>query len=125
MFHCKGSNMKLSSYFAAAILSFAAVFCVGAFAQAATSPATSGDTKAMPAGSSELSEGEVRKVDKDNKKITLRHGEIKNLSMPGMTMVFGVKDPAMLDAVKTGDKVKFTADKMNGALTVMTIEQAK
>ena len=61
----------------------------------------------------------------DTKKITLKHGEIKNLGMPGMTMVFQVKDPAMLDKVKTGDKVRFTAEKMNGALTVTNIEAAK
>jgi len=70
-------------------------------------------------------EGEVRKVDLDAKKLTLRHGEIKNLGMPGMTMVFQVKDPAMLDKVKAGDKVRFTAEKINGAFTVTTLEAAK
>jgi len=73
----------------------------------------------------DTSEGEVRKFDKENNKITLKHGEIKNLGMPGMTMVFQVKDPAMLDTVKPGDKVMFTADKVNGALTVTTLHQAK
>ncbi|MEO6746242.1 MAG: copper-binding protein [Caldimonas sp.] len=72
-----------------------------------------------------MAEGEVRKIDKDTKKITLKHGEIKNLGMPGMTMVFQVKDPAMLDSVKSGDKVMFTADKVNGALTVTSIQPAK
>ncbi len=70
-------------------------------------------------------DGEVRKIDLENKKITLKHGEIKNLDMPGMTMVFQVKDPAMLDTVKAGDKVKFTVDKVNGAMTVQSIEKAK
>ena len=74
---------------------------------------------------SDMTDGEVRKVDMENKKITLRHGEIKNLGMPGMTMVYRVKDPAMLDKVKAGDKVRFTAEKMNGALTVTSIEAAK
>ena len=69
-------------------------------------------------------EGEVRKIDKDAGKITLKHGPIPNLDMPGMTMVFRVKDPAMLDAVKTGDKVRFTADKVGGALTVTEIAPA-
>ncbi|MEO7710993.1 MAG: copper-binding protein, partial [Caldimonas sp.] len=73
----------------------------------------------------DVSEGEVRKIDKENNKITLKHGEIKNLGMPGMTMVFQVKEPAMLDTVKPGDKVVFTADKVNGALTVTTLQQAK
>ena len=54
-----------------------------------------------------LSDGEVRKVDKDAKKITIKHGPIEKLEMPAMTMVFQVKDPAMLDKVKAGDKVKF------------------
>jgi Cu(I)/Ag(I) efflux system protein CusF len=70
-------------------------------------------------------DGEVRKIDLDAKKLTLKHAEIKNLDMPGMTMVFQVKDPAMLDKLKPGDKVRFTAEKINGAFTVTTIEAAK
>ena len=69
--------------------------------------------------------GEVRKIDLENKKITLKHGVITNLDMPGMTMVFQVKDPAILEKVKAGDKVKFTADEVNGALTVLSIETVK
>ena len=59
-------------------------------------PAASGT---MQMSSSEMTDGEVRNIDKETKKITLKHGEIKNLEMPGMTMVFQVKDPAMLDMV--------------------------
>ena len=70
-------------------------------------------------------DGEVRKVDMGSKKITLKHGEIKNLDMPPMTMVFQVKDPVMLAKVKAGDKVQFTVDNVNGAMTVLTIEPAK
>jgi Cu/Ag efflux protein CusF len=70
-------------------------------------------------------DGEVRKVDMEAKKLTLKHGEIKNLGMPGMTMVFQVKDAAMLEKVKTGDKVRFTAEKINGAFTVTTLEAVK
>lgn len=91
-------------------------------ADAASAPATSGSTVQA---SSDMTDGEVRKVDLDNKKITLRHAEIKSLGMPGMTMVFQVKDPAMLDRVKTGDKVRFTAQKTNGALMVTNLEAAK
>lgn len=72
-----------------------------------------------------LSDGEVRKVDKDAKKLTIRHGPIQNLDMPAMTMVFQVKDPAMLDKVNAGDKVRFSADKIGGAYTVTGIEPAK
>ena len=70
-------------------------------------------------------EAEVRKVDKDAGKVTLKHGEIKNLDMPGMTMVFQVKDRALLEKVKAGDKVNFTVDKINGAFTVLSIEPRK
>ncbi len=77
------------------------------------------------ANHSQMSDAEVRKVDTETKKITLRHGPIQNLGMPPMTMVFQVRDPAMLDQVKAGDKVKFNADKVNGAYTVTHIETAK
>jgi Cu(I)/Ag(I) efflux system protein CusF len=73
----------------------------------------------------QLTDGEVRKVDKDANKITIRHGPIANLDMPAMTMVFQVKEPALLDQVKTGDKVRFSAEKVGGAFTVTHIETAK
>jgi Cu/Ag efflux protein CusF len=74
---------------------------------------------------SAMTEGEVRKVDREAKKITLKHQKIKNLDMPPMTMVFLVKDPAMLERVKQGDKVRFTAEKAGGAITITSIEAAK
>ena len=76
-------------------------------------------------GAAALAEGEVRRVDKDAKKITIKHGPLANLDMPPMTMVFQVKDPAMLDKVKAGDKVRFQAEKVGGAFTVTEIEPAK
>ena len=69
-----------------------------------------------------LAEGEVRRVDKAGGKISLKHGEIKNLDMPPMSMVFEVKDPALLNKVKAGDKIVFTADQINGAYTVISID---
>jgi Cu(I)/Ag(I) efflux system protein CusF len=72
-----------------------------------------------------LAEGEVRRVDKAAGKISLKHGEIKNLDMPPMSMVFQAKDPALLNKVKVGDKVVFTADKIDGNYTVMSIELSK
>ncbi len=78
-----------------------------------------------PAQRAEMTDGEVRRIDKDAKKITIRHGPIQNLGMPGMTMVFQVKDPAMLDMVSGGDKIKFTADKIAGVYVVTEIEQVK
>jgi Cu/Ag efflux protein CusF len=81
----------------------------------------------MDAGkaASGMSQGEIRKVDKTGKKITIKHGPLANLDMPGMTMTFKVADPAMLDQVKADDKVNFVAEKINGALTVTKIEAAK
>jgi len=73
---------------------------------------------------SAFTDGEIRKVDKEAKKITIKHGPIQNLDMPAMTMVFQVRDPAMLDRVKAGDKVKFEAQKVGGAFTVTQIENA-
>lgn len=72
-----------------------------------------------------MAEGEVRRINKDVNKITLRHGELKSLGMPPMTMVFNVRDPALLDAVKVGDKVLFTAAKdADGSFVVTAIKPA-
>jgi Cu(I)/Ag(I) efflux system protein CusF len=78
------------------------------------------------AGSGEaMTEGLVKKVDKDAGKVTIRHGPIEKLGMPQMTMIFRVKDPAMLDRLQEGDKILFIADKVNGAFTVMRFEPVK
>lgn len=107
-------------------------------ALAATGPALAQDAHAHGAHASNgahgahgssaeaaLVAGEIKKVDKQAGKVTIRHAELKNLGMGAMTMVFRVKDPAMLDQVKAGDKVNFAAEKVNGALTVVQIEAAK
>ncbi len=73
----------------------------------------------------ELADGEIRKIDKEAKKITLKHGEIKSLDMPPMTMVFQVKDEKMLDGLKVGDKVKFAAERGKGSYVVTSIQAAK
>jgi Cu(I)/Ag(I) efflux system protein CusF len=72
-----------------------------------------------------LTNGEVRKVDVAAKKITIKHGPIQNLDMPAMTMVFQVKDPALLDQVKAGDMVKFRAEQMGDTLTLTRIEKGR
>ena len=89
------------------------------YAQSSTSTAIAG------ASAADMTEGEVRKVDKENMKITLKHGEIKNLEMPGMTMVFTVNDATMLDKVKAGDKVLFKAAKEAGKIVVTEIQPAR
>ena len=90
-------------------------------------PMTIGEAKkdSATATSADMTDGEIRKVDKNAKKLTIRHGEIKNLDMPPMTMVFQVKNPALLDKVKAGDKVRFKAEKADGALVVTDIQPAK
>lgn len=84
------------------------------------------DKKGSPSASasSAVTEGEVRRVDKEANKLTIRHGPIANLDMPAMTMVFQVKDPAVLEQVKPGDKIRFVAEKVDGAYVASRIEPA-
>jgi Cu(I)/Ag(I) efflux system protein CusF len=79
----------------------------------------------VAAQNSPLVSGQVTKVDPSAKKITIRHGPIKNLDMneKNMTMVFAVQDPALLQQVKPGDKIKFAADRVNGVITVTAIQK--
>lgn len=79
---------------------------------------------AATAGDAEMTDGEVRKIDLAAGKLTLKHAEIKNLDMPAMTMVFAVRDKAMLDKLKPGDKVRFKAVDDGGKLTLSEIRPA-
>lgn len=72
-----------------------------------------------------MADGEITKVDKDAGKLTIRHGELKNLGMPPMTMVFRAKNAAMVDQAVVGAKIKFVAEKVGGALTVTQLETVK
>jgi len=73
-----------------------------------------------------MTDGEVRKIDKEAGKLTLKHGEIKNLDMPGgMTMVFAVKDKALLNNLKPGDKVKFMAVDEAGKIVITDIQPSR
>ena len=72
----------------------------------------------------QATDAEVKKIDKAQGKITLKHGEIKNLDMPPMTMVFRVKDAKVLDTVAAGDKVKVTIEKLDGQYTVTSMSKA-
>ena len=75
------------------------------------------------AADTDMTDAEVRKVDADNQKITLKHGFIKNLDMPGMTMVFTAKEKAQLTGLTAGDKVKFTVEMVEGKFTVTNIKK--
>lgn len=82
----------------------------------AASPAT--QASAAPA------EGTVKRIDRSGAKLTIAHGPLESLAMPPMTMAFKVADSAMLDQVKVGDKIRFTAERVGGVLTVTTLETA-
>ena len=90
-----------------------------------TPAATAKATAAGPVSNDNTVDGEVKKIDKSSGKITLKHGEIKNLEMPGMTMVFKAKNPAELDQLQVGDKVKFKAEKANGSIIASDIKVAQ
>ena len=94
-------------------------------AQPATKEADHAAHHPAAGASAPLSDGEVRKVDLVRGKVTLRHGPLSNLDMPAMTMVFTAADPRMLEGLKQGDKVRFTADKKDGTFIVTAIEAAK
>lgn len=70
----------------------------------------------------EYVEGEVRRIDKAGSKLTIKHGPIRNLDMPPMTMDFAVRDPAMLEQLSRGARIRFTAEEIDGRLTVTGIE---
>ena len=99
-------------------LALAALIAAGApLAAPALAQGTAASTPAT-----ELSEGEIRKVDKEARKLTIKHGELRNLDMAAMTMVFQVKDPAMLDQVKAGDRVRFKAERKGASLVVTELQ---
>ncbi|VTU44466.1 Cation efflux system protein CusF precursor (plasmid) [Variovorax sp. RA8] len=115
-----------------ALTAFAAVLALAGAASAQTSQTNMSGMSGMASAASgtdsannaEFTEGEIRKVDKDMKKLTIKHGPLKNLDMPGMTMVFAVQDEAVLDKLQTGEKVRFQAEKIDGKIAVTKIEAA-
>jgi Cu(I)/Ag(I) efflux system periplasmic protein CusF len=105
-------KLKLSRAMAAAVATIVLAFAgTHSFAQ----------SPAQPPVSTDVAQGEVRKIDKEAKKITIKHGEIKSLDMPPMTMVFQIKDAALLEKVKPGDKIQFRAAKQDGNYVVTEI----
>jgi len=70
-------------------------------------------------------EGEVRRVDRAQGRLTLRHGPIESLNMPPMTMVFRVQDPGLLEGLQPGDRVRFEAQRIDGAYTVIRLEKSR
>lgn len=89
-------------------------------------PVIASETSAAPAASeaAAMNQGEVRKIDLANQKITLRHGPLVSLGMPPMTMVFGVQDAALLDGLKVGDKVQFVVEQKGSQFVVTELQSA-
>ena len=120
--------MKLiQSLLASACICAASLIPVASFAQATMDHSKMGDMKmdASQDMSKDMTDGEIRKVDKEAGKLTIKHGEIKNLDMPGMTMVFRVKDKVVLDKLQTGDKIKFKVVREDGNMVVTDIRPAR
>lgn len=112
--------MKLRAILSAGALAFTAFAINPVFAQMNMDHAKMG-LAAAPG----MTDGEVRKIDKDAGKITIKHGDIKHLEMPGMTMVFAAKDKALLDKAQVGDKIRFMVINEGGKMVVTAIEPAK
>ena len=110
----------------ATALALPLAFALPAAAQTAApaAPASMAPMGAMTAPG-DMAEGEIRKISKDTGKVTIKHGPIKNMDMPPMTMVFTAKDPAMLDKVAVGDKVRFVVADEGGKMLVTEIQPSK
>lgn len=110
----------ITKFLALSAFALGAAFPLSSFAQADMNP---GKMATMPA-SAAMTDGEVKKVDPDAGKITIKHGDIKHLDMPGMTMVFPVKDKSLLTQIKAGDKIKFMVISESGKMLVTDIQKA-
>jgi Cu/Ag efflux protein CusF len=115
----------IQTLFIASTFATLSALSIPAWAQSTLDQSKKSEMKMAQDGAAMMTDAEVRKVDMAQGKVTLKHGEIKNLDMPPMTMVFTVKDKAMLEGVKAGDKVKFKAANLDGKLTVTDIATVK
>ncbi|RZJ23597.1 MAG: copper-binding protein [Haliea sp.] len=116
----RGNLLKARTVAVAALILSSAVG-----AQQAPQGADPTSRPAVSAAGAPQADGEVRKVDIAQGKLTLRHGPLANLDMPAMTMVFTVSSPKLLQGLKPGDKVRFSADKKDGIYVVTAIEAAQ
>ena len=113
--------MKLSKY----LFAFSLVFAAAPFTTVYAQDKHHSHADAMSAVSaSHLADGEIKKINRDSKKMTIKHGDIKTLDMPGMTMVFQIRDTSLLETFKAGDKVKFVIEKLDGAFVVTSMQLA-
>lgn len=105
-------------------LSLAFALALSSLASPATAQPVQASSTAVSPAAADMSEGEVRKVDREAGKLTIKHGPIKNLDMPAMTMVFHVTDAKLLENVKPGDKVRFVAANEGGKYLVTDLRPA-
>ncbi len=116
-------------------LLLAALACTGAGAQvsggaghgAHTPPLTQGEPVIRPGTVSDWADGEIRRIDRENGRLTIRHGDIPSLDMPPMSMVFGVRERSWIDALKPGDRIRFkaTVDQGSNKFTVVELEPVR
>lgn len=110
--------MKLFNLCAAALFTF--LPAVHAAEQGSEATEHIHDTHAQT--TSAMSEGEIRKIDRETGKVTIKHGPLENLGMPGMTMVFRLAEAGMMERIKEGDRIRFVAEKREGVYTVTRLE---
>jgi len=105
-------------------LLFVTALALGAAAPSFAQHAGHGTAKPAATAAGELADGEVRRIDRSRGTVLLKHGEIRSVNMGAMTMAFKLKDPAMADQIKEGDKVKFTVEHKGDDLIVTSIRKA-
>jgi Cu(I)/Ag(I) efflux system periplasmic protein CusF len=108
-----------------ACLSFSAMAQTSTAATPVSATTPVAQTTTQSTTPKDVTQAQVRKIDKEAKKITLKHGPIKNLDMPGMTMVFQVRDAALFDKLAVGDKIMFTAEQLQGAFVITGAEKVQ
>ena len=113
--------MKLSKHLFAFLLVSSAAWFKTVYAQ--DKHQSSADAVSA-VSASHMADGEIKKINRDSKKMTIKHGDIKSLDMPGMTMVFQIRDTSLLETFKAGDKVKFVIEKLDGAFVVTSMQLA-
>ena len=114
---------RKSLLIAASILGAALAFQAGA--DDSHKHLATNEGKPVAAASAGLTDGEVRSIDKAGGKVTIKHGPMPKFDMPAMTMAYRVKDKAMLENLKPGDKIKFDVDGVGGEFTVLRLERVK
>jgi Cu/Ag efflux protein CusF len=112
---------RSKKFLAVSALALGVIWPASGFAQANTDSTSA----AIANPTASLSEGEIRRLDPESGKLTIRHGEIRNLDMPPMTMVFTARDKALLSGLKVGDRIRFVASNEGGKYLVTEIQPAQ